>query len=43
MARQEAKLCFTGHVLMENRNGMVVDVTFTQATGTAEREVALDC
>jgi len=27
---------------MENRNGMVVDVTFTQATGTAEREAALD-
>jgi hypothetical protein len=39
---KEAKLCFTGHVLMENRNGMVVDVTFTQATGTAEREAALD-
>ena len=39
---KEAKLCFTGHVLMENRNGMVVDVTLTQATGTAERESALD-
>ena len=39
---KEAKLCFTGHVLMENRNGMVVDVTLTQATGTAEREAALD-
>jgi transposase len=39
---KEAKLCFTGHVLMENRNGMVVDVTFTQATGTSEREAALD-
>ena len=39
---KEAKLCFTGHVLMENRNGMVVDVTFTQATGTTEREAALD-
>ncbi len=39
---KEARLCFTGHVLMENRNGMVVDVTFTQATGTAEREAALD-
>jgi hypothetical protein len=38
---KEAKLCFTGHVLMENRNGLVVDVTFTQATGTAEREAAL--
>jgi transposase len=39
---KEAKLCFTGHVLMENRNGLVVDVTFTQATGTAERESALN-
>jgi transposase len=39
---KEARLCFTGHVLMENRNGMVVDVTFTQATGTAERKAALD-
>ena len=39
---KEAKLCFTGHVLMENRNGMVLDVTLTQATGTAERESALD-
>ena len=39
---KEARLCFTGHVLMENRNGMVVDVNFTQATGTAEREAALD-
>ena len=32
---------FTGHVLMENRNGLVVDVAMTQATGTAEREAAL--
>jgi transposase len=39
---KEAKLCFTGHVLMENRNGLVMDVSFTQATGTAEREAALD-
>jgi IS5 family transposase len=35
-------LCFTGHVLMENRNGLVVDVAFTQATGTSERDAALD-
>jgi hypothetical protein len=27
---------------MENGNGMVVDVTFTHATGTAERDAALD-
>jgi transposase len=34
-------LCFMGHVLMENRNGLVVDATLTCATGTAEREAAL--
>lgn len=39
---KEAKLCFTGHVLMENRNGLVVDVSLTHATGKAERETALD-
>lgn len=33
---REAKLCFTGHVLMENRHGLVVDVQITQASGTAE-------
>ena len=40
-AGQEAKLCFLGHVLMENRNGLVVNATVTSATGTAEREAAL--
>ncbi len=39
---KEAKLCFAGHVLMENRNGLVVDVAVTTATGTAERDTALD-
>ena len=38
---QETKLCFAGHVLMENRNGLAVDVLLTQATGTAERDAAL--
>jgi transposase len=38
---KETKLCFAGHVLMENRNGLVVDVTLTQATGRAEREAAV--
>jgi len=38
---KETKLCFAGHVLMENRNGLVVDVTVTQATGRAEREAAV--
>ena len=39
---KEAKLRFAGHVLMENRNGLVVDVSLTQATGTAERDAAID-
>ena len=38
---KEAKLCLMGHVLMENRNGLAVDVLLTQATGTAEREAAV--
>jgi len=38
---QEAKLYYGGHVLMENRNGLVADVTLAQATGYAEREAAL--
>jgi len=41
-AGREAKLCFVGHVLMENRHGLVVDVQITQASGTAERDTALD-
>jgi transposase len=40
-AGQEAKLCFLGHVLMENRHGLVVNATVTPATGTAEREAAI--
>lgn len=38
---REAKLCYMGHVLMENRNGLVVDAEVTAATGKAEREAAL--
>ena len=38
---RESRLCFMGHVLMENRNGLVVDATTTTATGTAEREAAI--
>jgi hypothetical protein len=30
-----------GHILMENRNGLIVDVQITHASGTAEREAAL--
>jgi transposase len=40
-AGQEAKLCFLGHVLMENRHGLVVTTRLTPATGTAEREAAV--
>jgi len=36
----EAKLAYMGHVLMENRNGLVVDTELTVANGTAEREAA---
>jgi transposase len=38
---KEAKLCFMGHALMENRNGLVVDACLTQADGRAERVAAL--
>jgi transposase len=36
-----AKLAFTGHLLMENRNGLVVDARLTHATETAEPAAAL--
>lgn len=39
---KEAKLCYMGHVLMENRNGLAVDSRLTLATGTAEREAAME-
>jgi transposase len=39
-AGQSATLCHMAHVLMENRNGLVVDTRTTTATGTAEREAA---
>ena len=38
---KEAKLNYSGHVLMENRNGLVADVEVLQAHGTAERDAAL--
>ena len=38
---QEAKLCFLGHALMENRSGLLVDTCLTQAGGHAERIAAL--
>ena len=39
---KEAKLCFMGHALMENRNGLVVDSRLTLANGTAEWKAALE-
>ena len=39
---KEAKLSYSGHVLMENRNGLAVDVALLPATGTAEREAAVE-
>jgi transposase len=38
----EARLAYLGHVLTENRNGLVVDVRTTQASGTAERDAAIE-
>ena len=38
---QEAKLRYLGHVLMENRQGLIVDAMVTQADGTAERDAGL--
>jgi len=35
-----AVLCYMGHALMENRNGLVVDARVSTASGTAEREMA---
>jgi transposase len=37
----EAKLSYCGNVLIENRNGLVVDTALLVATGTAERDAAL--
>jgi transposase len=38
---QEAKLGYLGHVLMENRQGLIVEAMVTQADGSAERDAAL--
>jgi Transposase DDE domain len=37
----EAKLCFIGHALMENRSGLIVDTRLTRVSGHAERLAAL--
>lgn len=39
---QPAKLCYSANVLMENRSGLVVDMSVVAATGTAERDTALE-
>jgi transposase len=39
---KEAKLCFMGHALTENRHGLVVQADTTEANGTAERQAALE-
>ena len=39
---QEAKLSHMGHVLSENRNGLIIAITATEASGTAERTATLE-
>lgn len=39
---KEAKLSHMGHVLTENRNGLIVTITATEANGTAERTATLE-
>jgi transposase len=38
---KEAKLCFMGHALMENRHGLIVETELTHADGFGERKAAL--
>jgi transposase len=38
---KEAKLAYLGHVLLDNRHGLVANVCATAATGTAERDAAI--
>jgi transposase len=38
---RESRLCYMGHAVMENRNGLAICGEVTHATGTAEREVVL--
>ena len=40
-AGKEAKLCHMGHLMTENRHGLIVDARLTEANGTAERTTAL--
>ncbi len=38
----EARLSYSGHLLTENRNGLIVDAELCKASGTAERDTALE-
>jgi transposase len=38
----EAKMAYLGHTLMENRNGLIVGARISHATGTAERDTAVE-
>ncbi len=38
---KETHLSYTGHSLVENRNGLIVDCELTAASGTCEREAGL--
>jgi hypothetical protein len=38
----EAKMAYLGHTLMDNRNGLIVGVRISHATGTAERDTAVE-
>jgi transposase len=40
-AGKESKLSYSGNLLAENRNGLIVDAEVFQANGTAERDAAL--
>ncbi len=39
---KEAKLCYMGHALMDNRHGLIVQARLTIASGTAEAEAAIE-
>ena len=40
-AGKEARLCYAGHSLIENRHGLITQCELTQASGSAEREAGL--
>lgn len=41
-AGKPSQLAYLGHILNENRNGLILEVTVTEANGTAERDAALE-